>query len=291
MLHAVATALLLLQPPAPAPPSPAAAPAPAPAVPSPPSAPAQAAPPAPAQPYADPTLPAQPYPPAQPYAQPTAPAQPYAQPTAPAQPYPPAQPYAQPTAPAQPYAQPYPPAQPQGYPPAGAQGPANAPESVTHRRLVFANLYTLNFNILSPIPSGDFTFFLGTNLRPRKNRARTFDWNTALGYQLTLSVGFADTPTFDLSPIGYFAFFVHRHHFTAMGYGGEKQRLFYSMGGGVMFALSEIGGVEGEGRLGYVFTRPERRVKGVVGGQARLTAAFGGIPLLQLGPFIGFMAF
>ncbi|MBZ5716000.1 hypothetical protein [Nannocystis pusilla] len=240
----------------------------------------------------------------QPGAQPTPPTLP-AQPEAPAQPAVPAQPDAPPAAPTQPTAQPHPPAQPpyadQPYPPNYpntplpnnnvAEGPGALPEAVSHRKLVFANFYTLNFNILTPIPSGDFTFFLGTNLRPRKNRARTFDWNTALGYQLTLSIGFADVPTFDLSPIDYFAFFVHRHHLTAMGYGGHKQRLFYSMGAGAMFALSQIGGVEGEGRLGYVFTNPEKRVKGIVGGQARLTAAFGGIPLLQLGPFIGFMAF
>ncbi|MCY1061896.1 hypothetical protein [Nannocystis sp. SCPEA4] len=273
-------------------------------MPAPPAA-APLAPAAPAQPAAQPAPPAPPAASVQPTApaQPAAPAQPYAQPTAPAQPYPPAQPYGQPDPPAQPYAnQPYAPLnQPQGSPPNYpntplptnnvAEGPDALPEAVSHRKLVFANFYTLNFNILGPIPSGEFTFFLGTNLRPRKNRARTFDWNTALGYQLTLSVGFADIPTFGLSPSDYFAFFVHRHHLTAMGYGGRNQRLFYSMGGGVMFALSEVGGVEGEGRLGYVFTRPEKRVKGVVGGQARLTAAFGGVPLLQLGPFIGFMAF
>jgi hypothetical protein len=286
MLHSLTAALslALLQP---------AAPAPAP-VPAPPAAP----PPAAAQPVAQPTpptlpaepaAPAQPAAPTQPYAQPLAQPQAPAHPTAPAQPYPPAQPYAQPYPSNQPHAQPYPntPLPTNNM----AEGPGALPEAVTHRKLVFANFYTLNFNILMPVPSGDFTFFLGTNLRPRKNRARTFDWNTALGYQLTLSVGYADTPTFELSPLDYFAFFVHRHHFTAMGYGGKSQRLFYSLGGGVMFALSQVGGVEGEARLGYVFTRPENRVKGVVGGQARLTAAFGGVPLLQIGPFIGFMAF
>lgn len=249
--------------PVPTPPAPASQPAPATPAPvateaSPPAAPAPAPVPAPA--------PAQPAPPQ------------------PAQPYPTAQPYGGPSTPSYP-----PPATTP--PPVAAEGPAKAPESVTHRKLVFANLYGLSFNIFSPIPSGDFTFFLGTNLRPRKNWARTFDWNTALGYQLTLSVGYADIPTFGLSPLNFEGIFVHRHHFTAMGYGGQKQRLFYSMGGGVMFALTEVAGVEGEGRLGYVFTNPANRVKGVIGGQARLTAAFGGVPLLQLGPFIGFMVF
>lgn len=248
--------------PVPTPPEPAPAPQPAPATPTP--------------------VAAEPAPPASP---PAAPAQPYAQPTPPepAAPYPTASPYGGPSNSS------YPP--PASTPPVAAEGPAQAPESVTHRRLVFANLYGLSFNILSPLPSGDFTVFLGTTLRPRRNRARTFDWNTALGYQLTLSVGYADTPTFGLSPLDYDGIFVHRHHFTAMGHGGQKQRLFYSMGGGVMFARTEIAGVEGEGRLGYVFTDPANRVKGVIGGQARLTAAFDGIPLLQIGPFVGFMVF
>lgn len=251
------------------PPAVAPAPQPAPATPapvgteaSPPAAPTPAPVPAPA--------------PAQPYAQPT--------PPQPAQPFPTAPPDAGPSVPN------YPPVV-TNPPPLTAEGPAKTPEWVTHRKLVFANLYGLSFNIFSPIPSGDFTFFLGTNLRPRKNRARTFDWNTALGYQLTLSVGYADIPTFGLSPANYQGLFVHRHHFTAMGYGGQSQRLFYSMGGGVMFALTEVSGVEGEGRLGYVFTDPANRVKGVIGGQARLTAVFGGVPLLQLGPFVGFMVF
>lgn len=310
MLHPITLSLALLQAPAPAPvvPQPAAAP---PAQPAPAAAPPAAQPtaPAPAQPAAAPPgQPAQPAPPAQPYAQPAQPGQPYPnqpysnqpypnqpypnQPYPPAQPYP-NQPYAQPGYPPNPY-YPYPPPPNAAPPPPAnvAEGPGALPESVTHRKLVFANLYTLNFSIFSPIPSGDFTFFLGTNLRPRKNRARTFDWNTALGYQLTLSVGLADMPTFDLSNLNVgFPIFVHRHHFTAMGYGGKNQRLFYSVGGGALFVLSTIGGVEGEGRLGYVFTDPAKRVKGIVGGQARLTAAFEGIPLLQIGPFIGFMAF
>ncbi|PCC74325.1 hypothetical protein SAMN02745121_04426 [Nannocystis exedens] len=261
-LVVAALSLALLQPAASAPtPTPPVAAQPAPATSGPVAAPADAAA-SPAPP--DAPAPAQPDPPSQSV-----------------QPYPPA------AAPLDPAPLP---ASTTPAPPA-AEGPANAPESVTHRKLVFANLYTLGFNIMSPVPSGDFTFFLGTNLRPRRNRARTFDWNTALGYQLTLSVGRADEQTFDLSPIDYRGLFVHRHHLTAMGQGGPKQRLFYSMGGGVMFALTTIGGVEGEGRLGYVFTNPEKRVKGVVGGQARLTAAFGGVPLLQLGPFLGFTVF
>jgi hypothetical protein len=273
----IAASLVLLQAPAPDVPPPTSPAEPAPALTEP-----EPAAPAPADEQVPP-------PPAQPHAEPSAPAQPYAQPYP--QPYP--QPYEQPGAPP---STPYPlsPGVDAPVPTRMAEGPGALPESVTHRKLVFANFYTLNFSVLMPIPSGDFTFFIGTNLRPRKNRARTFDWNTALGYQLTLSAGPADMPTFIFSLSQrdsiFSGLFVHRHHLTAMGYGGQRQRLFYSFGAGAFFDAAELAGIEGEGRLAYVFSQPDRRIKGVVGGQARLTSAFG-VPLLQLGPFIGFMAF
>jgi hypothetical protein len=159
--------------------------------------------------------------------------------------------------------------------------------------LVFANFYALNFGVTFPVPSGDFSFFLGTNLRPRKNFGRTWDWNTAIGYQLTLSVGGADIDAYERGRYRQSdAFFVHRHHLTAMGIGGEKQRLFYSLGGGAWFALEQLAGVEAEGKLGYVFSKPEgKRAKGIVGGQARLSGAFEGLPIPQFGAFIGYMIF
>ena len=100
-----------------------------------------------------------------------------------------------------------------------------------YRRLVFSNFYTLNFGIF-PVPSGDFSFFLGTNLRPRKSYLGQ-DWNTALGYQLTLSVGGADVlygssdavqSQFGDSFIG--PLFYHRHALMAQGLGmGEISTL------------------------------------------------------------------
>lgn len=311
MLHLVATALsLAFQQPAAAPARPAppvAQPAPsqpaAPAQPMPAWEPTAATPPAqPAQPQPAAQPPAYGYPP-----QPAQPAQPPAYGYPPAQPYPPADP-AQPAQPPPAYgyppAQPYPPAYPYPYypyPPPAAQTdlptrPApepQLPEKLTHRKLVLAGIFNLGFNVVSPIPSGNFTFFLGTNLRPRRNSGNTFDWNTALGYQLTLSVGGADIETLNTSPVNFdgIGVFIHRHHLTAMGYGGARQRLFYSLGGGAFFVLSQIAGVEAEGRLGYVFSNPESRTKGIIGGQARLSGAFEGIPLPQLGVFIGFLAF
>lgn len=167
------------------------------------------------------------------------------------------------------------------------------PESTTHRRLVFQNTYALNFGLFY-VPSGDFSFFLGSNLKPRRNLARTFDWNTAIGYQLTLSVGLADFPATSFRfGEGLGAIFFQRHHFTAIGYGGPSQRFYYSAGGGALMHGSSLTGIEVEGKLGGRFAvREDRRVSGVVGGQFRLGASLDeGIPLPQFGLFIGFMAF
>lgn len=175
-----------------------------------------------------------------------------------------------------------------------AEGPVEVelPERLTHRKLVVATLFNLSFAFDSPLPSGNFTLFLGTNLRPRRSR-RGFDWNTAIGYQLTLSVGGADLGSIERTDVTFdgLGLFIHRHHLTAMGHGGKRQRLFYAFGGGGFFSLAQIVGIEAEGRLGYVFSDPERRVKGVIGGQARLSLAFEGVPLPQVGPFISMLVF
>jgi hypothetical protein len=213
---------------------------------------------------------------------------------------------AQPTAPADAFAplsggQPTPAAPPPAYPPGyqatdpspppfvnrpPAAAPRELPESTTHRKLVFQNTYAVNFGAISfIIPSGDFSFFLGSNLKPRRNLARTFDWHTALGYQLTLSVGGADAHSG--------ALFVQRHHFTATGYGGAKQRFYYSAGGGVWMRGSTLLGIEVETKLGGRFAvREDSRVSGVVGGQFRLGGVLDeGIPLPQFGVFLGFLVF
>ncbi len=171
------------------------------------------------------------------------------------------------------------------------------PASTLHRKLVFANLYGVNFSVLSAIPSAEVSFFLGTNLRPRRAAGR-FDWNTALGYQLTVAVGRADRASLDAAGVvdpALNGLFVHRHHLTAVGYGGKNQHLFYAYGGGAWFNFTSLAGVEAEGRLGYLFGQPpqpdKRRPRGVVGGHARLSGAFEGPPLLHVGVFGGILLF
>ncbi|MBK7830130.1 hypothetical protein [Nannocystis sp.] len=183
---------------------------------------------------------------------------------------------------------------------AGPEGTASF-DAIKYRRLVFSNFYTLNFG-LWPIPSGDFSFFLGTNLRPRRSNFGK-DWNTALGYQLTLSVGGADAyfgeaqviaDHFDnTDAIEFFGpVFFHRHALMAQGFGGRKGRLYYALGGGAVMWQTYLIGIEGEGKLGYIFSAREgSRVKGVFGGQMRLGGAFEGVPRPQFGLFIGFMVF
>lgn len=187
-------------------------------------------------------------------------------------------------------------------PPASLAAPATGvPDAIKYRRLVFANTYVLNFGVLYPIPSGDLQLYLGTNLRPRR-RAAGGEWNTAIGYQLTLSLGTADYSTIALSDFDPYGrgsdvyarlpIFFHRHHITAMGHGGARGRLYYAFGGGAVLWLSDLAGIEAEGKLGYIFSAAEgRRLRGVVGGQARLGAAIGGVPLPQFGLFVGFMVF
>lgn len=264
MPHLLAAALTLaLQQPAPAP----AAPSAQPAAPAPTSAPGEPWDPTAATPPAETAQPAPPPPTAPPSTEPVYPFSPFSPGDGSSA--------AGPTAP--------------------AEGPPDValPERLTHRKLVIGALFSPSFGVTSGVPSGNFTLFLGTNLRPRRNRADTFDWNTALGYQLTLSVGGADIGLLDTTAVNFdgIGIFIHRHHLTAMGYGGKRQRLFYSFGGGGFFSLAQIVGIEGEGRLGYVFGDPERRVKGIVGGQARLSLAFEGVPLPQFGPFLGLLAF
>jgi hypothetical protein len=180
--------------------------------------------------------------------------------------------------------------------------PGPVDDAIKYRRLVFSNFYTLNLGLF-PIPSGEMSFFLGTNLRPRKSWLGK-DWNTALGYQITLSLGYADAnlgnsqvvqdKRGDTSDFGtdFGPLFWHRHALMAQGYGGRKGRMYYAMGGGVVMWNTLLVGVEGEGKLGYIFSAKEgARTRGVVGGQLRLGGPFDGYPLPQFGLFIGLMVF
>ena len=258
-----------------------APPAAAPSQPAPPApAPGEPAPPDGSSGSADPLAAGPPTPPALPPEQPAA---------APAPPSAPPQPPAY-----YPYPYPYPPPSQAPAPPKPRKpiGPDDVPDAVKYRRLVFTNHYTLNFGIFSPIPSGDFSFFLGSSLLPRKHSLRMFDWNTAVGYQLTLSVGLADSSTLAVSPSQIDGIFFHRHHLTVTGIGGQRQRFYYSVGGGAWLWMSQFVGVEGEARLGIRFAvREDSRASGVFGLQTRLSGAVRGAPMPQFGLFLGFMIF
>lgn len=163
--------------------------------------------------------------------------------------------------------------------PLTATTPADRPRPPA--RFVVANTYGLNFGFTS-IPSGEVSLFLGASLPVRL-------WHPAhwiaLGYQGTFSAGFADVPTM---PHG-FSLFVHRHHVALHGVAGRKGRLAYGAGVGAAFPIEGPSvGLEGEGRLGYVFARPGARVQGIFGGQMRLSGSIGWLAWPQFGVFVGF---
>lgn len=172
---------------------------------------------------------------------------------------------------------------------AGERGASSA-----HRKVVIAGLFGINFGVLATVPSIEASLFFGTDAPPRRSRAGRL-WRTAFGYQATVSLGEADRAALVLSEIPRALedqVFFHRHHLTAMGYGGPRERLYYSFGAGLWMHMTSFRGVEFEGRIGARFgVRPGNRGSGIVGVQARITAAFSGIPVPQIGPFVGFMAF
>ncbi|HEY8380030.1 MAG TPA: hypothetical protein VIK91_26250, partial [Nannocystis sp.] len=195
---------------------------------------------------------------------------------------------------------------PAATPPAAPARAADPAALDAYRRLVFVNLYGLTFGLPFPIPSGDFSFFLGSTLRPRASLRGRFLWRTALGYQATLSVGWADLITLAVAegpPRGpadesiLFAppIFYHRHHVTAHGFGGPRGRFYYAMGGGLWLVASALAGLEAEGRLGFRFgARAHHRVSGVVGGHLRLggvVSAYRAYPVPTFGVFVGYMVF
>ena len=157
------------------------------------------------------------------------------------------------------------------------------------RRLVAGSL-ALGFGVAYPIPSGELGVFLGGELRPRRRRAGGV-WRTAVGYQGTVSAGYADLH-FARSPrdrsLSGIAF--HRHGITALGVGGPRARLFYAMGGAAVFGDATPVGVEVEGTLGWVFAGSgQSRRKGVLGGQIRLGTPSGGVPAPQFAVFVGLL--
>lgn len=175
--------------------------------------------------------------------------------------------------------------------PATSGAIASPPDPATHRRLVLANHYAINWSIASGRPSGDFSLFLGSSLRPRLGlRGRV--WTTALGYELTLSVGAADLHTVFFSFPGDYGLFYHRHHLAALGFGARDNRLFYQFGGGLLLHATTLTALEAEVRLGCVLgVRRPTRIKGIVGAQVRLVGVLDGVPLPQFGVFAGWMLF
>lgn len=168
--------------------------------------------------------------------------------------------------------------------PAGAIAGAESetPEApVSPIRFVLANTYGLNFG-LAPIPSGEATLFLGGSLPVRMWRPT--QW-LALGYHGAFAGGSADAPGFATTA----SLFAHRHHLAILGAGGPKGRLAYGLGLGVVFTAPQriAPGLEVEGRLGYLFGRPEHKNQGIVGAQLRVSGSLEHGPWPQVGLFVG----
>lgn len=166
------------------------------------------------------------------------------------------------------------------------QTPAAAEEATPEAptspiRFVLANTYGLNFG-LTPVPSGEATLFLGASLPIRPWRPT--QW-LALGYHGAIAGGSADAPGFAAST----SLFVHRHRLAILGTGGAKGRLAYGLGVGVVMTAPQriAPGLEAEGRLGYLFGRPEHRNQGIVGAQLRVSGSLEHSPWPQVGVFIG----
>ena len=174
-----------------------------------------------------------------------------------------------------------------------AVGPPAAPAraSPVYRRLVVANTYAVHWSTLSARPSGEISFFLGSSMRPRL-RPRGGVWTTALGYELTASVGASDLMIAYLSFGGDYGLFYHRHHLTAVGFGARNDRLYYAFGGGLLFYGTTPTALEVDAKLGCVLgIRRQKRLRGMVGAQARIVGVINGVPMPQFGLFAGWMLF
>jgi hypothetical protein len=168
---------------------------------------------------------------------------------------------------------------------AGSTAPA-APASERASRLVIGGSLGLNLG-LYPEPSLEASLFLGGALPG----IRTPGGWIALGYQGSAGVGRADwiplRATNGLYSEDYFrGIFVHRHHLAVQGATGREGRTAFGAGFGLVHAGSRGVGLEGDARLGYVFTRAASRLQGSVGGQVRVTGVFGELPQPQLGLFL-----
>ena len=171
--------------------------------------------------------------------------------------------------------------------------PASPASPASTRRLVFATTFSLNWAVLrgAGAPSGEVSAFIGASQRPLlgvKGRA----WNSALGYQLSATVGGADYYTVYNSWSGDFGLAYHRHHLAVLGVGGPHQRMFYNFGGGLLLWRTTPLALEADLRLGMTLNvRRNSRLKGVIGGQARVIGVIGGQVTSQLGIFAGLLLF
>lgn len=176
-------------------------------------------------------------------------------------------------------------------PPPEPEAPPSTPSPSPYRRLVIANHYGLTWSYLSGVPSGEVSVFLGSPLRPRRSLLGRA-WKTALGYEVTGSLGGADYSLAFFSWGGDYGIAYHRHHLAALGYGGPSDRLYYHFGGGVLLWKTTPIALEADIRLGVVLgVRRGARIKGVVGGQFREVAVLSGRMLPTLGVFAGFFVF
>lgn len=170
---------------------------------------------------------------------------------------------------------------------ASAPGPAPAPAPIAEpqpRGFVMSATLGVNFLPVYPVPSGEFSLFLGGTL-PIKT-FRPSHW-LALGYRGALAGGFADLLNGDLIAL--------RHHLALQGAAGKRTRLFYGVSVGVAHfpALAHdrhpVFALEGEGRLGGLFGAGD--LKFLFGAQLRLTGPVGqfqeGILLPTIGLFFG----
>jgi len=134
--------------------------------------------------------------------------------------------------------------------------------------MVFAFLPALTFGV-DPVPSGDLAFYFGGRLLTRH-------W--ALGYQLTLSSGYAERYGQGL--------LTHRHHVTGMTQFGRRGRGLATVGGGCALLIMRPV-IEVEGRIGVRFGALRR---GLFGAVARVgwNVGYGEhAPLPQLGLVLG----
>lgn len=163
---------------------------------------------------------------------------------------------------------------------AAAPGPAPVAEPERPRGFVASGTIGVNFLPVYPVPSGEFSLFLGGAL-PIKT-FRPSHW-LALGYRGTVSGGFADVLYGNLVGL--------RHHLALQGVGGKRGRFYFGASAGIAhfpaLARDERGtlALEGEGRLGGLFGAGD--LKFLFGAQIRLTGAVGQFQEGTLLPTIG----